>query len=97
MSVPKQLGPISTQDTFDIAFAKDKSQGVTIGISGDFNGATVTAGYRLKDRTVVNYTGDNASLTAAGEIAIVTGQSLPIVITTSGANPNGIIAVATYW
>jgi len=97
MSFPLQSAPITAQAAFDVGTSPEKGQGVTIGISGDFNGSTATAGYRLKDGTVINYSGSDAQLTANGEISIVTGQALPIVITTSVANPNGIIAVTTFW
>jgi len=97
MAEPKAFPTITTQTSTFVGKTPGDRQGVTLLVSGDFNGATATAGYQAADNSIVNFAGTDAVLTADGEISIVTGNSVKVHLTTTVANPTGIDVLTTYW
>jgi len=97
MAEPTPIGPITTQTNTFIGKIPGDRQGITLLVSGVFNGATATASYQAEDGSIVDFTGADASITADGEISIVGGNSLKVYLTTTVADPTGINVLATSW
>jgi len=97
MATPINIGPIIAQKSTFIIKTTGIGQGVTLLVSGNFNGATATAGYKAADGTIVDFASADAAITADGEISITAGQNIEIFLTTTVANPTGINVLAAYF
>lgn len=97
MAAPEVTPTITTQTSTKVGKVPGDHQGVTLLVSGTFNGATATAGYKADDGTINDFSSADAALTADGEISITAGNHTEIFLTTTVATPTGIDVIATYW
>lgn len=93
----KKTGPITTQTSIRVIKVPKDRQGTTLHVSGDFNGATLTAGYLDANGDITDYADTAAVLTAAGEIRIQAGNGVEIFVTTTVADPTGIYVLASVY
>lgn len=97
MAEPVSFPTITTQTSTFVGKVPGDRQGATVSIDGAFNGGTATLGYEAADGTIVNYTSEDAAITANGQISVVAGNSVKLFLTTTVANPTGIDVLTSYW